>query len=172
MVNLPYTSLQLNMRGRMGKKKIYEVKLSQEEKNHLENLVSSGEAKARKITRARILLKANEGWFDHQICSALDVGSATVERIRKKYSELGLDAALNRKKSTRIYEQKIDGRTEAHLIKLVCSDPPAGYARWSLKLISERLVQLEEVDLDSVAPETVRQALKKTNLSLGEINSG
>lgn len=156
----------------MGKKKRYEVKLTPDEKSHLENLVSSGQEKARKLTRARILLKAHEGWIDKQIGSALDVGSATVERIRKKYSEAGLEAALNRKKSCRTYERKIDGRIEAHLIALVCGDPPQGYARWTLQLLSQHLVDLKEVDLDSVAPETIRQTLKKTNLSLGRPDSG
>ena len=156
----------------MGQKKIYEVELTIAEINHLENLVSSGEEKARKLTRARILLKAHHGWTDKQISEALDVGSATVERIRKKFSEGGLDTALNRKKSSRVYEKKIDGRAEAHLIALVCGDAPQGYSRWTLKLLSERFVELEAVNFDSVASETVRQTLKKINLNLGKQSSG
>ena len=156
----------------MGKKKIYVVKLTVQEKNHLKNLVSSGLEKARKLTRARILLKANEGWIDNQICDALDVSRPTVERIRKKYAEGGLDHALNRKPSSQIYEQKIDGRSEAHLIALVCGEPPKGYSRWTLELLSDHLVKLEEVTFESLSPETIRRTLKKTGLSLGKNNNG
>lgn len=95
----------------MGKKKTYVVNLSQAEREHLENIVSSGIEQARKLTRARILLKADHDWTDKEISNALDVGSATVERIRKRYAEQGIMAALERKKSSRQYESKIDGET-------------------------------------------------------------
>ena len=156
----------------MGRKQIYEVNLSQSEQDHVENLISRGKEKARKITRARILLKANEGWSDPEIARALDVGIATIERVRKKYVEEGLDGALNRKATSRQQERKIDGATEAHLIALACSEPPAGSARWTLQLLADRLVALEQVELEAVSKETVRRALKKTNLSLGRINNG
>lgn len=156
----------------MGRKKRYEVKLADTERDHLKNLVSAGVEKARKLTRARILLKANEEWTDKQVHEALDVGEATVERIRKRYVEEGLDVALNRKPTSRQYERKIDGKTEAHLIAMVCGDAPEGYARWSLRLLSERLVTLEQVEIESVSHETVRRALKKTTLSLGRISNG
>ncbi len=147
----------------MGRKKEYEVNLSETERDHLENLVSSGVEKARKLTRVRILLKADEKWTDKQISTALNVGYATVGRIRKRYTEEGLDAAINRKKTSRLYERKIDGATEAQLIAMTCSEPPAGQARWSLRLLSEHIVTLEQVESESISHETVRKALKKTN---------
>ncbi len=156
----------------MGRKKIFEVNLSQTEHDHLKNLVSVGEEKTRKLTRARILLKANEGWTDEQIHEALDVGQATVGRVRKRYAEAGLEVALNRRPTSRQYERKIDGKTEAHLIAMACGDAPEGYARWSLRLLSERLVALEQVEIESVSHETIRQALKKTNSNHGKISNG
>lgn len=153
-------------------KKIYIVELSESERDHLENIVSRGTEKARKLTRARILLKADEGWTDPQIQAALDVSRPTVERVRYKYVTEGLKAVLNRKQPDRDYQRKIDGRDEAHLIALVCSAPPDGYAKWSMRLLAERFVALEQVEVDTVSHETVRQTLKKMNLSLGKTNSG
>ena len=156
----------------MPRKKVYEVKLSEPERNHLINLVSTGTEKARKLTRARILLKANEAWTDEAISQALDVGIATVGRVRQRYVEAGLEGVLNRKPSRRQYEHKIDGNSEAHLIALSCSEPPAGYARWSLRLLARELVKLEQVEVEAVSHETVRQVLKKTTLSRGSNNNG
>jgi transposase len=147
----------------MGRKQTYPVHLTEAERDHLKNLVSTGMEKARKLTRARILLKADEGWTDPEIAQALDVGISTIERIRKRYATEGVESALNRKPTRRVYERTIDGATEAHLIALVCSDPPAGHARWTLRLLADRLVQLEQVEIESVSHETVRQVLKKTN---------
>ena len=147
----------------MPRKKTYKVDLPQSERDHLENLVSTGVAKARKLTRARILLKADEDWTDDAISQALDVGMATVGRIRRKYADGGLNNALNRKVSSRQYDYKIDGKTEAHLVALVCGKAPEGYARWTLRLLADRLVRLEQVQIKSVSHETVRQALKKMN---------
>lgn len=145
----------------MPRKKTYKVDLSKSERDHLINMISSGTEKARKLTRARILLKAAAGWIDADISQALDVGTATVARIRKKYSQAGLAYAVNRKPSSRKYERKIDGQIEAHLIALSCGDAPVGYARWTLRLLAERLVELEQVDLEAISHETVRQVLKK-----------
>lgn len=156
----------------MGRKQIHQVNLSQSDREHLKNLISTGMEQAQKLTRGRILLKADDGWTDKEIAQALDVGTATVERVRNKYVHTGLDGALNRKSPSRQQEYKIDGATEAHLIALTCSQPPEGYARWTLALLAERLVALEEVELDTVSTETVRRALKKTNLSLGRTNNG
>ena len=108
-------------------------------------------------------LKADESWTDDAISQALDVGMATVGRIRRKYADGGLNNALNRKVSSRQYEYKIDGKVEAHLVALVCGKAPEGYARWTLRLLADRLVRLEQVKIESVSHETVRQALKKTN---------
>ena len=156
----------------MSRKKVYEVKLSESERDHLKNLVSTGTEKARKLTRVRILLKADEAWTDEAISQALDVGIATVGRVRRRYVEAGLDRVLNRKPSRRQYERKIDGNSEAHLIALTCGEPPAGYARWSLRLLARELVKLEQVELETVSHETVRQVLKKTTLSHGSSNNG
>lgn len=142
-------------------KKIYKVGLPKEERNHLINLVSSGIENTRKLTRCRILLKANDGWTDQDISQALDVGQSTVERIRKKYHENDLEYAINRRPSPREYERKIDGKTEAHLIALSCGAAPKGYAKWTVRLLADRLVKLDQVELESVSYETVRQVLKK-----------
>ena len=111
---------------------------------------------------ARILLKADEDWLDKEISAALDVGQATVERIRKKYAEHGLDAALNRQPSSRVYKRKIDGEDEARLTTLACGQAPEGRARWTLRLLADRFVKLEQVEIESISHETVRQVLKKT----------
>ncbi|MCK5344533.1 MAG: helix-turn-helix domain-containing protein, partial [Candidatus Heimdallarchaeota archaeon] len=153
-------------------KKIYKVDLPEEERHHLINLVSSGTENTRKLTRCRILLRANDGWIDQDISQALDVGQSTVERIRKKYFENNLEYAINRRPSSRQYERKVDGKTEAHLIALSCGDPPAGYADWTLRLLADRLVELEQVELETISHETVRQVLKKSASNHGNINNG
>lgn len=149
-------------------KKIYTVDLPEDERNHLINIISSGTEKVRKITRCRILLKANDGWIDQDISDALDVGQSTVERTRKKYFEKGLAHAINRKPSSRVYEYLIDGKTEAHLIALSCGDAPEGYDRWSMRLLADRLVKLEQVEIESVSHETVRQVLKKKDKTMAK----
>jgi len=151
-------------------KKKYIVTLTQEERRMLREMVSRGKAAARKLTHARILLKADvsEGvpaLDDGTIAREVDVGRATVERVRKEFVEEGLDAALERRKSRRQYRRKLDGDGEAHLIALACSKAPEGRSRWTLRLLAERMVALEQVD--RLSYETVRGVLKKTNLSLG-----
>jgi transposase len=153
-------------------RKKYIVNLTSEEREALETLISSGVASARKLTRARILLKADEGWTDKRISEALDVGTATVERLRKRFVEWGGIKAIERRKPRRRYERKIDGDAEARLVALACSTPPEGRTRWTLQLLADKLVTLEEVDIDSVSYETVRQVLKKTGLSLGATRDG
>lgn len=153
-------------------KKAYRVELTQEERNTLKKLLTCGEAPAQKLTRARVLLKSDAGWSDEVISCALDVGTATVERLRKRYVEEGLEATLNRRPTRRHYRRKIDGRTEAHLIALACSTPPIGHQRWTIRLLAEHLVALDQVELASVSRETIRRALKKTNSNLGVISNG
>ncbi len=153
-------------------KKKYIVDLTSEEREELEALISSGVAPARKLTRARILLKADEGWTDKAISEALDVGTATVERVRKRFVEWGGIKAIERRKPRRQYERKLDGDAEARLIALACSEPPEGRTRWTLQLLADKLVTLEAVDIDSISYETVRRVLKKTGLSLGATNDG
>jgi transposase len=148
-------------------RKIYIVTLTSEERATLQQLISSGKAAARKLSHARILLKADgsEGWDDAAISQALDVGAATVERVRKRFVEEGLESALSRRKPRREYKRKLDGDGEAHLIALACSESPEGSARWTLRLLADRMVALEYID--DLSYQTVRRVLKKTNLSLG-----
>lgn len=148
----------------------YFVSLTTEERMYLEKLVSSGSAPARKIQRARILLKSDcsEGGPNCSytaICNAFDVNAVTVTNIRKAFSEGGLEKALNRKKPEREYEHRLDGYAEAHLVALVCGEVPEGFDRWTLRLLQDRLVKLEIVE--SISHETIRTTLKKMNLSLG-----
>ena len=149
-------------------KKIYEVDLPEDERAHLINLISSGTESTRKLTRCRILLKADEDWIDYDISEALNVGQSTVERIRKKYFENDLEYAINRKPSSREYKRKIDGKAEAHLITLSCGDAPKGYKKWTVRLLADRLVKLEQVEIESVSHETVRQVLKKNDQAVAE----
>lgn len=148
----------------------YFVKLTSEERSYLEKLVSSGEGPARKLRRARILLKSDCGeggpnWTYESICDAFDVNTVTVTNIRKAFSEGGLEQALNRKRPEREYEHRLDGHAEAHLVAMVCGKVPDGYDRWTLRLLQERFVKLQIVE--SVSHETIRATLKKMNLSLG-----
>lgn len=150
--------------------KRYRVTLTDEERQELRALVTAGKAAARKLVRARVLLLADQAAggptkSDPEIIDALGCGRATVERVRKQFVEEGLEAALQPKPSTRIYERRLDGKAEAHLVAIACGAPPAGRGRWTLRLLGDRLVALGHVD--SVAHETVRRTLKKTNLSLG-----
>lgn len=148
--------------------KKYIVRLSEEERADLEKLISSGNNAARKLNHARILLKADvdgSNWTDEQIKKALDTSISTIERVREAFVEEGLEAALNHKRPRKEKEGKLDGEQEAHLIALACSPSPAGRKRWTLRLLAEKMVVLEYVD--SLSYETVRQTLKKTNLSLG-----
>ena len=154
--------------GRMEKR--YRVTLTAEERQDLHKMVSVGKGAARKLMRARVLLLADqtENWpakSDPEIAESLNCGRATVERVRKQFVEEGLEAVLQPKPSTRVYERKLDGRTEARLIALACSAPPKGRGRWTLRLLGDRMVGLGYVE--SLSHETVRRTLKKTNLNLG-----
>ncbi|WP_233560621.1 IS630 family transposase [Halobellus sp. Atlit-38R] len=144
-------------------RKQHVVELSAEDRNTLDWFVSTGTRKAEDITRARILLKADEGLTDAQICEHLGCSIGTPYRTRKAFTERGL-AAIHRRKPDREYDRKLDGDAEARLIKLACSDPPEGHARWTLHLLADELVTLDEIDFESVSHETVRQRLKKNTL--------
>lgn len=139
-----------------GKK--YIVELTQDERDELNELTHKGKASARKLNRARILLKADEGWKDEQIVAALDTAVTTVERIRRRFVEGGLEKAL-RDDPRPGARPKLDGRGEAFLIALTCSDPPDEHDHWALRLLGDRLVEAGVVD--SISHETVRKALKK-----------
>ena len=151
-------------------KKKYIVTLTGEERQTLQEMLSRGKAAARKLMHARILLKDDAApggvaWNDQRIAEALDVGRATVERVRKEFVEEGLDAALERRRPRRLYARKLDGDGEAHLVALACQKPPDGRRRWTLQLLADRMVQLEYVE--EISYQTVRRTLKKTNSSLG-----
>ena len=151
-------------------KKKYIVTLTPEERQTLLAMLSKGKAAARKLMHARILLKADAsaggpGLHDEEIAEGLEVGRATVERVRREFVEEGFDAALERRKPRRQYERKLDGDGEAHLVALACQKPPEGRNRWTLRLLADRMVRLEYVD--ELSKDTVWRVLKKTNLSLG-----
>ena len=145
-------------------KKRYIVTLTNEERRLLRALVSSGKGAASKLTHARILLKVDSGeggpsWTDADISEGVDVGTATVGRIRKRFVEEGLEAALVPRKSSRQYQRKLDGDGEAHLIALACSESPVGHARWTLRLLANRMVALGYVE--DLSKDTVCRVLKK-----------
>ena len=150
--------------------KRYRVTLTESEREDLRKMVRTGNAAAQKLVRARILLLADQAAggsskSDPEIVASLGCGRASVERIRKRFVEDGLEEALNPKPSQRVYERKMDGKAEAHLIALACSAAPEGRSRWTLRLLGDQMVALEHVE--SMSYETVRRVLKKTSLSLG-----
>lgn len=144
-------------------KKKYLVDLSPEERDSLRQLVRRGTHSSRKVTRARILLLASDGATDEQVVTALKTGFATVERTRKRFVEEGL-GCLN-ERARRGQARKLRGKQEAHLVAVACSTPPEGHAWWTLSLLADKVVELKFAS--SIARETVRQVLKKTNLNLG-----
>jgi transposase len=151
--------------------KKYVVELTQDERDYLYGLISAGSASARMLNRARILLKADVGkhsegkpLIDQQIAPMLETSSATVQRVRERFCRQGLDAALERSKPDRIYHRSLDGRAEARLIALACSEAPEGRERWSMRLLADKAVEMGIVG--SVSHETVRKTLKKTNCAL------
>lgn len=151
--------------------KKYIVTLSSAERNSLLNLLSLGQGPTRKLTHARILLKADQGphgpgWSDQQISAALEVSLPTIARVRERFVLEGLEAALKRRPNSNPRCCKIDGEQEAHLIALTCSQPPAGHKRWTMRLLATQMVDLDY--LDTVSHETVRQVLKKRTQALAE----
>jgi transposase len=145
--------------------KKYIVELSAEEREQIQEIISKGKHSARKILRAHALLKSDEGWSDSHISEALNISIPTLERTRKLFVEEGLNPALNGRESNRVYTRKLDGEKEAQLIALVCSKAPEGQARWTMRLLADRMVQLEYIE--EISHETIRRTLKKTNLNLG-----
>jgi transposase len=146
----------------------YRVTLTAEQRADLEALISRGKADARKLAHARILLQADEapggpGRTDADIAAALDTSTRTVERVRQRFVEQGREPALLPKPTQRIYARALDGRQEAHLIALACSEPPEGKKRWTLRLRAGQMVALEHIG--SLSHEAVRRALKKTRSS-------
>lgn len=149
-------------------KKEYVVHLNEGERRQLRRLLSVGRASARRLTHARILLAAEADGPAHSdpvIVEELGVGLSTVARVRKRFCEEGLEAALARRKHARGRAPKLDGEAEAHLIALACSDPPPGQVRWTLRLLAARMVELEYVE--EVSHECVRQTLKRGRSNRG-----
>jgi transposase len=151
----------------MARKK-YVVDLTAEERSTLEQLLQKGKSSARKLTRARILLQADEGLTDEEIATALAVGVATVERTRQRFVETNLEALHELPRPGG--PCKLSGKQEAHLIAVACTPAPSGHTRWTLQLLAERVVELGFAD--SIARETVRQVLKKTPSSRGCTSNG
>ncbi len=150
--------------------KRYRVTLEAGEREELERLTSRGRVAARKLAHARVLLLADEGAggpgkADGEVAEAVGVSVATVGRVRERFVGQGLGAALVPKPADRVYARRLDGGQEARLVALACSAPPDGRKRWTMRLLADRLVELEVVD--GVSHETVRQVLKKTRRSRG-----
>jgi len=149
----------------------YKVTLTQEERDQLTEMTRTGTHAARKIIHALILLNVDRGshtesQVNEDICKVLKIGMRTIDRVKKRFVEEGLEAALKMAPTSRVYDKLVDGDMEAHLIALACGDPPKGFARWSLRLLADKLVELRFTD--GISYETVRRTLKKTNLSLGK----
>ncbi len=148
----------------------YTVILTEIERAELRTLIGQGTAPARLLTHARILLKANQGeggpgWTDTAIAGAVEVHPATVGRVRRRFVEGGLETALDRKAPNRVYQRRLDGAAEAHLVALACGEPPAGRERWTLRLLADELVRLEVVD--TISYETVRRTFEQTRSNRG-----
>jgi transposase len=150
----------------------YKVTLTKEERDQLTEMTRTGTHAARKIIHALILLNVDRGTYNTEkqinedICKVLKIGMRTIDRVKKRFVEEGFDAALKMAPTSRIYDKLVDGDMEAHLIALACGEPPKGHARWSLRLLADKLVELRYTE--DISYETVRRTLKKTNLNLGK----
>ncbi len=164
----------LNLRGLEMKK--YIVTLTGEERESLSALAYKGKHKSQKILNALILLGCDEG--EHQgkrstnaeMARVLNISMKKIDRVKKRFVVEGLEVTLNGRKGSRIYAKKSDGDFEAHLVALSCSEPPEGFGRWSLRLLADKVVELDYID--NISHETVRRILKKTNSSLGSEKDG
>ena len=142
--------------------KKYVVDLTEQEREELHRIISTGKNSAQRIRWAHVLLKADAGWTDDKISEAFVVSTPTVQRIRQRFVEEGMDVALGaHSRKPRLYARRLDGEQEARLIALACSKAPGGHTRWTLRMLSEKMVELEYVE--SICHETVRQVLKKRN---------
>lgn len=151
--------------------KHYLIKLTKSEVEELMEIINKGLHTSHTFRVAYILLNCDEGKYsdkvtNEQISKVLKVGMRTIDRVKKRFIEEGFEAVLERRPTSRIYEKKSDGDVEAKLVTLCCSDPPKGYSKWSLRLLADKLVELNYVE--SISHVTVRSILKKTNLSLGK----
>jgi transposase len=153
----------------------YTVKLTKSEVNDLKGIINKGSHTSQTFRAAYILLNCDEGEYaekvtNEQISRILKVGMRTIDRIKKRLVEEGLEACLERQPSNRVYEKKVDGDLEAKMVALCCSEPPKGFAKWSLRLLADKMVELKYTD--SISHVTVGNILKKTNLNLGKSKVG
>ena len=153
----------------------YTIKLTKPEVVELMNIINKGSHTSQTFRTAYILLNCDEGEYsekvtNEQLSKVLKIGMRTIDRVKKRFIEYGLEEALERKPTTRVYENKVDGDVEAKLIALCCGDPPEGRSKWSLRLLADKMVELEHVDY--ISHVTVREVLKKTNLSPGKLKGG
>jgi len=152
------------------------VTLTKGERKELKQITSKGKHKSQKVINALILLGCDEGEYqdkrskNKEISQVLKISMRKIDRIKKRFVVDGLDVTLNGRKGSRVYAKKMDGDFEAHLIALSCSKPPKGFARWSLRLLADQVVELDYID--NISHESIRQILKKTNLSLGDVRGG
>lgn len=149
----------------------YKIKLTKSEVDELHGIINKGLHSSHTFRVAYVLLNCDEGNFadkvtNEQISKVLKVGMRTIDRVKKRFTEEGLEGVLERRPTSRVYERKMDGDVEAKLITLCCSKPPKGYAKWSLRLLADKMVELKYVE--SISHVAVRSVLKKTNLSLGK----
>ena len=147
----------------------YKVELSESERSQCEEVVCRGKSSARRVKRALVLLKADEELPDHEVASALLISRATVGRVRRRFVNEGLQSALNERPRPG-QKRKLDGRQEAHLVAIACSDAPQGHTHWTLQLLADKVVAMGFTE--SICLETVRQTLKKTNSSRGRRRNG
>lgn len=153
----------------------YTIKLTKPEVEELMSIINKGSHTSQTFRTAYILLNCDKGEYsqkvtNEQITKVLKIGMRTIDRVKKRFIEEGMEAALERKPTTRVYERVVDGDIEAKLVALCCSDPPEGRSKWSLRLLADRMVELEHVDY--ISHITVREVLKKTNLNLGKRKGG
>lgn len=153
----------------------YTVKLTKTEVNELTGIINKGSHTSQTFRIAYILLNCDEGIYSEkitnvQISKVLKIGMRTIDRVKKRFIEEGLESVLERRPTRRIYEKKADGDFEAKLVTLCCSDPPKGFAKWSLRLLADKMVELKYVE--SISHVTVRSVLKKTNLNHGKLRVG
>ena len=149
----------------------YTIKLTKAEVDELQAIINKGSHTSQTFRTAYILLNCDEGDYSEkvpnkQISKVLKVGMRTIDRVKKKFIEEGFESVLERRPTRRIYETKLDGDVEAKLVTLCCSEPPKGFAKWSLRLLADKMVELNYVE--SISHVTVRNVLKKTNLNLGK----
>ena len=149
----------------------YTIKLTKAEVEELKDIIHKGSHTSQTFRAAYILLNCDEGKYsdkvtNEQISKVLKIGMRTIDRVKKRFIEEGIEAVLERRPTTRVYERKLDGDVEAKLVTLCCSEPPKGYAKWSLRLLADKMVELKYVE--SISHVAVRNVLKKTNLSLGK----